>query len=82
MRKEDVRTQSPVHSDVVATMETRKELARLLRTTFETSSDARRWWQSPHPMLNGVAPAVAVRTAAGALQLRDMLIALRYGGVV
>lgn len=82
MSNKDVRTQSPVHSDVVATMETRKELARLLRTTFETSSDARRWWQSPHPMLRGVAPAVAVRTATGAIQLRDMLIALRYGGVV
>jgi uncharacterized protein (DUF2384 family) len=82
MSKENVRKQSPVHSDAVATMETRKELARLLRTTFETSSDARRWWRSPHPMLSGVAPVVAVRTAAGVIQLRDMLIALRYGGVV
>jgi uncharacterized protein (DUF2384 family) len=81
MKAEDVRSQNPVSLDV-GLIEAREEILRLLRMTFETSKEARRWWRSPHPLMAGVAPLAAAKTLAGAVRVRDMLIALRYGGVV
>jgi uncharacterized protein (DUF2384 family) len=63
-------------------METRRLLLRMLRETFATPTDARHWWRSPHPVLGGAAPSAAARTASGAERVREVLVALRYGGVV
>jgi len=57
-------------------------LLNLLRDTFATQKDARRWWRSPHPALGGAAPSAAAKTEQGQGQVRNILIALKYGGVL
>lgn len=82
MCKEDSDTQSTTPSEASIAADTRKELAQLLRVTFESSADARRWWTSPHVMLDGFTPAAIVKTVNGAVRVRDLLVAIHYGGVV
>lgn len=83
MVKNDSQTQSSTHVDAGISSDTRKELFRLLRATFETPSDAARWWRSPHPMLtDGVSPLFAAKTARGVVEVRAILAAIHYGGVV
>jgi putative toxin-antitoxin system antitoxin component (TIGR02293 family) len=49
--------------------------------TFETSEDAAGWLRKPHPLLDEKTPLEMAQTAAGAQQVRSMLVAIRYGGV-
>lgn len=60
----------------------RKELLALLRQTFASPADARRWWVTPHPLLDSQVPCEVAKTASGAERVRDILVALRFGGVV
>jgi uncharacterized protein (DUF2384 family) len=57
-------------------------LLTLLRATFATPRDARHWWRSPHPMLNGMSPSAAVKTPDGWERVRDIVVAVHCGGVV
>jgi uncharacterized protein (DUF2384 family) len=81
MRNEDSDTQSTAPSEVSIAADTRREIAQLLRVTFSTSADARRWWTSPHVMLDGFTPAATVKRVNGAVRVRDMLVVIHYGGV-
>ena len=63
-------------------MVTRTALMALMRDVFESQKDAEKWWRAPHPMLNGRSPAATARSQRGAEQVRDILISLRFGGVV
>lgn len=58
-----------------------RELERMAADTFETSEDAAGWLRKPHPLLDEKTPLEMAQTAAGAQQVRSMLVAIRYGGV-
>lgn len=58
------------------------ELKVLAVNTFETEQDATGWFLRPHPMLNGETPQQASQTAEGAQLVKQILVAIKYGGVV
>jgi len=58
------------------------ELAQMSTDTFETEEEASAWLRRPHPMLDGDSPLELAKTSYGAQRVKDILIALRYGGVV
>ncbi|WP_300662205.1 MbcA/ParS/Xre antitoxin family protein [Hydrogenophaga sp.] len=58
------------------------ELEILAVSTFQTSEDATDWFQRPHPMLKGETPRHASQTVEGEQLVRQILVAIKYGGVV
>ncbi len=58
------------------------ELTRLVEDTFESPQEAYAWLRRPHPMLDGEVPLECARSALGEQSVRDLLAALKYGGVV
>lgn len=58
------------------------ELAQMATDTFETEDEASAWLRRPHPMLDGDSPLALAKTSYGAQRAKDILIAIRYGGVV
>ena len=60
----------------------KSELKILAANTFETVEDADDWFLRPHPMLDGESPQQAAQTAEGAQLVRQILVAIKYGGVV
>lgn len=57
------------------------ELDQLAIDTFETEAEAMQWLRKPHPLLDGDDPLTAARTSFGAQRVKDILVALRHGGV-
>lgn len=60
----------------------RGALLAFSRSVFRTAVDRQRWWRSPHPLLCGKTPWLASQRAGGAERVRDLLVALKHGGVV
>lgn len=60
----------------------RSELERMATDTFETREEAAQWLRTPHPMLDGDAPLQIAVTQAGAERVKDILTAIKYGGVL
>lgn len=58
------------------------ELGQMAADTFETEDEASAWLRRSHPMLDGDSPLEAAKTSFGAQRVKDILIAIRYGGVV
>ena len=58
------------------------ELGQMAADTFETEDEASAWLRRPHPMLEGDSPLELAKTSYGAQRVKDILIAIRYGGVV
>ncbi|MFC7462295.1 antitoxin Xre/MbcA/ParS toxin-binding domain-containing protein [Hydrogenophaga defluvii] len=58
------------------------ELTSLAEDTFETPEDAAQWLRSAHPMLNGQTPLELAKSGYGAERVKEILIALKYGGAV
>lgn len=58
------------------------ELEELANDTFETEEAALGWLRRPHPMLDNERPLEAAKTSFGAQRVKDILIAIQYGGVV
>jgi putative toxin-antitoxin system antitoxin component (TIGR02293 family) len=58
------------------------ELDALARDTFETTEEAAGWLRQPHPMLDGEAPLDFAKSSFGAERVKDILNAIKYGGVV
>lgn len=56
-------------------------LEQLAADTFETTEDAHEWFRSPHPMFGGETPLQVAQTENGARRVKEMLVALKYGGV-
>ena len=57
-------------------------LLALAVETFDRKSDAIRWMHTPHELLQGETPQQHAATLAGAERVRNMLVQLRFGGVV
>lgn len=58
------------------------ELDEMASDTFESEEDAANWLRRPHPMLDGESPLEATKTSYGAQRAKDILVAVKYGGVV
>lgn len=56
------------------------ELSNLAEDTFETQEAAAGWLRRPHPMLDGETPLALAKSAYGAEKVKEMLVALKYGG--
>jgi putative toxin-antitoxin system antitoxin component (TIGR02293 family) len=58
------------------------ELDEMASDAFESEADAANWLRRPHPMLDGESPLEATKTSYGAQRAKDILVAVKYGGVV
>ncbi|MDC8784248.1 antitoxin Xre/MbcA/ParS toxin-binding domain-containing protein [Roseateles koreensis] len=58
------------------------ELFELASDTFESEDEASAWLRKPHPMLDGETPLETAKTSYGGERVKDILLALKYGGVV
>ena len=58
------------------------ELEAMATDTFEFDAAAHGWLRRQHPMLEGECPLEAAKTSFGTRRVKDMLIAIKYGGVV
>ena len=56
-------------------------MKRILPDVFASESDGAVWWTTPHPLLNGGAPRDVTGTVGGLDRVRQLLVALRVGGV-
>lgn len=70
----------PMHA--AETMLRLLELSNLAEDTLATAEEAAAWLRRPHPMLDGEAPLESAKSAFGAQRVKDMLISMKYGGVV
>lgn len=58
------------------------ELGQMAADTFETEDESSAWLRRPHPMLDGDSPLELAKTSYGAQRVKDMLLAIQFGGVV
>lgn len=58
------------------------ELDRMARDTFDTPEEAAGWLRRAHPMLDGDTPLACAKSSFGAQRVKDILLAIQYGGVV
>jgi putative toxin-antitoxin system antitoxin component (TIGR02293 family) len=58
------------------------ELDSLAKETFETAAEAAGWMRQSHPMLGGESPLGCAKSGFGTQRVKDILVAIRYGGVV
>lgn len=58
------------------------ELDEIANDTFDSEEAALGWLRRVHPMLAGESPLQAAKTSFGAQRVKDILIAIKYGGVV
>jgi uncharacterized protein (DUF2384 family) len=58
------------------------ELESWAKETFATEEEASRWLRQPHPLLDGEAPLDCAKSRSGALRVKDILLTIKYGGVV
>lgn len=58
------------------------ELDDLAKGTFESPEEAAGWLRRPHPMLDGESPLECAKSGYGAQRVKDILVAIKYGGVV
>lgn len=58
------------------------ELDQMAADTFETEAESSGWLRKPHPMLDGETPLECAKSSYGAQRVKDILLAIKYGGVV
>ena len=58
------------------------ELNRLAEETLASPEEAAAWLRRAHPMLDGETPLECAKSAFGAQRVKDILVALKYGGAV
>ena len=58
------------------------EIDQMAADTFEDEAQASEWLRRSHPMLEDETPLEAAKTSYGAQRVRDILVAIKYGGVV
>lgn len=56
------------------------ELDGMAAETFETEAEASAWLNRPHPMLDGETPLAVAMNSFGAQRVKDILLAIKYGG--
>ena len=59
-----------------------RELKSMANDTFESEEAAFGWLLRPHPMLDGETPLESAKTSFGARRVKDILVAIKYGGAV
>ena len=57
------------------------ELDQMAADTFETDAESSSWLSQPHPMLDGETPLECAKSSYGAQRVKDILLAIKYGGV-
>lgn len=67
--------------DVGVALNTKGEILAYVETVFG-GDEARIWLSRPHPLLGGQTPRQCLRTQSGTDQVRNILVAIRHGGVV
>ena len=77
-----LREKRPFMSSAMDEKSELSELKTLAANTFEAAQDADDWFLQPHPMLDDEMPQQAAQTAEGARLVREILVAIKYGGVV
>jgi len=58
------------------------ELDQMAVDTFESQAASSGWLRKPHPMLDGESPLAYARSSHGAQRVKDMLVAMKYGGAL
>ena len=58
------------------------ELDQMAADTFETEAESSGWLRKPHPMLDGETPLECAKSSYGAQRVKDILLAIKYGGVL
>jgi len=58
------------------------ELDQMAADTFETEAESSDWLRKPHPMLDGETPLECAKSSYGAQRVKDILLAIKYGGVL
>lgn len=59
-----------------------RELEMLAGEVFATSEGAASWLRKPHPLLDGLSPWEVATSHAGFQRVRDLLLNIKFGGVV
>jgi uncharacterized protein (DUF2384 family) len=57
------------------------ELEGWAKEIFATEEEASRWLHQTHPLLDGETPLERAKSNSGALRVKDILLAIKYGGV-
>ncbi len=60
----------------------RIELDNLVKETFKNQDEGAAWLRRPHQMLEGETPLNCMRSSVGAQRVKDILVSIKYGGVV
>lgn len=55
---------------------------RMANDTFESEEVALNWLHRPHPMLEGKSPLEYAKTPSDVQRVKDILVAIKYGGGV
>lgn len=50
--------------------------------TFETEAESSKWLRTPHPLLSSQTPLEALKTPSGARRVEEILLSIKYCGVV
>jgi putative toxin-antitoxin system antitoxin component (TIGR02293 family) len=58
------------------------ELDQIAHDTFETAAEASAWLKRAHPSLDGETPLECAKSSYGAQRVKDVLLAIKYGGVL
>jgi hypothetical protein len=59
-----------------------RALDRMARDTFASTFEAARWLRRPHPIFEDQSPLDIARTPGGVKRVKDILVAIKHGGVV
>lgn len=58
-----------------------QELQTMADETFVSHEMAKLWLHKPHPMLDGFTPLEIAKSSHGVQRAKDILLAIKYGGV-
>jgi putative toxin-antitoxin system antitoxin component (TIGR02293 family) len=58
------------------------EIDQMAAETFESEAESSNWLRKPHPMLDGETPLECAKSSYGTQRVKDILLAIKYGGVV
>lgn len=75
----------PISSQALDESETAERLSKTIEvaeTVFQSEEDIRRFMTTSHPMLEGRTPMDMCQTSTGMQRVQDLLLGIKFGGVV
>ncbi len=78
-------TSVPISSQALDESETAERLSRTIEvaeTVFLSEEDIRRFMTTPHPILEDRTPTEMCQTSTGMQRVQDLLLGIKFGGVV